>query len=741
MKKILLFFTSIAAMMVFAAYQYPAANTPTAKNHFLAKAHFDRVEVSQKNSNRAIENYAYSLIPNKKSTQLTLELEEIREGSTGYHYRYRPHFNGLPVYRSYVQVNVNWAGEIWSATEATFDFNKVEKSKLQLKKSFSELKEMSSGFLQKKNLEIESELQPVIYFNSVNDAVVGLQFRGINEKTHEFVEYVLDMQGNILSELNQNRHYHSPKKGHEHQHTNENAASKIAASMETATAFVFLPDPVSSAGAVYGLNGNFLDRGDADSPELTAERKQVEIEVTLDNGVYRLENDAFGFGEFDDRVVPPATSTSPVFDFTRSEDGFEDVNAYYHLNTYRNYLLDLAENTGDCGYTVNTGPLLGMYIAVDAHAFQKQDGSFEDQSMFQYGGSESKLLFGEGGVDDAEDADVVVHEYGHAISHAYCAFCNFGYERLTLDEAIGDYFAVSYSRSITEHDWWRMFSWDGHNEYFAGRRANSNKLYPDAMHHLAEDPQNTVEESNIYPDSEIFTSVMMEIWAVLGRENTDKLVLAALPTFTEDIKLSTAAELLSATYAQLCGDEKIDAINTLLSLRGLLDFSLNAGPDQSICLGDTITLGQNLVVSDGLEIFWSPGETVLDSLQATATATPDFSGYYYLNIRNSETGFLLRDSLYVEVEYCFANAPDKRILLLNSDRFFQKRGNLIIEVPKNTENTTIEVFDIFGHLMGEYMAEGDNRIELIENELKAGIYIIRVTADEREAVFKVGRAR
>lgn len=738
MKKILLFITCFTASIVFAAYQYPAANTPTKENHFLAKVHFDRVEVGQKNSHKAIENYAYRLMPNKKTKQLTLELEEIREGSTGHHYRYRPHFNGLPVYRSYVQVNTNWAGEIWSATESTFDFDKVEKSKLQLNKSFSELKQLSNHFLQKKNLEMENELQPVIYFNSKANAVVGLTFRGINEQTHEFVEYVLDLNGNILSAKNQNRHYHAPKCKHE---SKSKPKPKTAATLEEATAYVFLPDPVTSAQAVYGLNGNFLDNSDEDSPELTAERKEVTIEVTLDNGVYRLENEAFGFGEFENRIVPPATSTTPLFDFTRSEDGFEDVNAYYHLNAYRNYLLDLAESGGDCGYSVNSGPILGMYIAVDAHSFQRQDGTFEDQSMFQYGGTQSKLLFGEGGVDDAEDADVIVHEYGHAISHAYCAFCNFGYEREALDESIGDYFAVSYSRSISEHDWWKMFSWDGHNQYFAGRNANTNKLYPDAMHHFAEDPENTIDYSSIYEDSEIFTSVMMEIWEVLGRENTDKLMLATLPTLTEDIKFSTAAELMVATYAQLCGDEKINSINTLFSLRGLLDFNISAGSDQSICLGDTITLGQNLVVSDGLEVFWSPGETILDSLETTTMAAPDFSGYYYLNIRNAETGFVLRDSLFVEVEYCFANAPDKRILLLNSDRFFNKRGNLIIEVPKNTENTTIEVFDIFGHEMGSYISEGDNRIELAQDDLKAGIYLIRVTADEREAVFKVGRAR
>ncbi|MFK7903497.1 MAG: T9SS type A sorting domain-containing protein [Chitinophagales bacterium] len=730
MKKILLFISCFAALMVFAAYQYPAANTAAKTNHFIAKAHFDKVEVGQKNSDKAIENYAYQLMPNKKSAQLTLELQEVKEGSTGYHYYYQPHFNGIPVFRSYVQVNVNWGGEIWSATEMTFDFDRIQKSKLQLTKPFSELKQLPGKFLQKKNFEMESELQTVVYFNTEAKAVIGLHFKGINEKTHEFVEYVLDLEGNVLHEQDQNKHYHAPK-----------SETKKAATIETATAYVFMPDPVTSAQAVYGLNGGFRDRIDADSPEINDERKEVTIEVTFDNGVYRLENEAFSFGELDPRVVPPVTTTQPIFDFTREQDGFEDVNAYYHLNAYRNHLLSLENVESECGLVVDLNPVKSLLIEVDTHSFENADGTFDDQSMFQYGNTRSKLLFGEGGVDDAEDADVIVHEYGHAITHAYCSGCNYGYERLALDESIGDYFAVSYSRSISEYNWQNMFSWDGHNEFFAGRNADTNKLYPDDMNHLAEQPQNEVNESFIYPDSEIFTSVTMEIWEVLGREDMDKLILASLPTFTGDIKFSTAAELLSATYAQLCGDNKTDAINTLLSLRGLLDFSLSAGPDQTICLGDTITLGENLVVSDGLEVFWSPGESFEDSLEITAMAMPDFSGYYYLNIRNMETGFLLQDSLFVQVDYCFAAGPDKRIVLLNTDRFFNKRGNLIVEVPKDTENSTIEVFDVFGHLMGEYVAEGDTRIELAQDDLKAGIYLVRVKADDREAVFKVGRAR
>lgn len=735
MKKILLFTSSLVVLILFGAYQNPTANVKSIKNHFVAKAHFDQVQVGQKNAAKAVERYAYQLMPKSKSAQVILELEEIKEGSTGYHYRYKPHFNGVPIYRSYIQVNVNWSGEIWSATELTFDFDKVAKKPTPMTKSVKALEKITLAFLQKEEMELEREMQPIVYFNSESEAVLGLEVRGIDTKTHDFKEFILDVNGNLLSEHGLNRHYQAGNTD-KHMHTHQKAAS-----LETAKAYVYIPDPVTSAEAASNLNGLYRDRADEDSPELAAERKEVEIEVTFEDGVYRLESEGISFGELDPRTVPPVTPAEPIFDFTRSDDAFEDVNAYYHLTTYRNYLLGLGDVESSCGLVVDVSKIKDMEVKVDAHCFANQDGTFDDQSMFQAINGEYRLLFGEGGVDDAEDADVVVHEYAHAVSHAYCEFCNYGYERLALDESIGDYFAVSYSRSISEYNWWQMFSWDGHNEFFAGRHANRDKVYPDDMNFFADSPPGEVLESFIYPDSEIFTAVMMEIWELLGREEADKLMLASLPTFTGDISFSTAAELLSATYTQLCGDEKTDGVNTLLSLRGLIDFSLNAGSDRTICLGDTVTLGQNLIVSNGLEVFWTPGESFFDSLQTTAIAMPDFSGYYYLNVRNDETGFLLRDSLFITVDYCFDGDPDKRIVLLNSDRFYKKRGNLIIEVPKDTENTTIEVFDILGRLIGEYRAEGDTRIELIQDDLKAGVYLVRVNADDRERTFKVERVR
>jgi len=86
----------------------------------------------------------------------------------------------------------------------------------------------------------------------------------------------------------------------------------------------------------------------------------------------------------------------------------------------------------------------------------------DDNSYYSNG----RLVFGEGGVDDAEDADVVLHELGHGL-HDWLTNGSLSQVQ-GLSEGCGDYWAQSYSRSLGQwplsapaYNW--MFSWDGHN--------------------------------------------------------------------------------------------------------------------------------------------------------------------------------------------------------------------------------------------------------------------------------------
>lgn len=256
---------------------------------------------------------------------------------------------------------------------------------------------------------------------------------------------------------------------------------------------------------------------DFDFPELNNERHTVSVSASFDGVIFRLKNDFFEIADFSLPNIAPVTSFDGDFSFLRSQSGFEDFNAFYHLNNFRDYLESI-------GFT---NSLWNKKVFVDTHANNGADNSFftiyetydtislnplqVDTSIIP------ALLFGNGGVDDAEDADVIMHEYAHVLSFLAAPFSNFGEERRALDEGFGDYLAASYSRSFSEYLWAEVFTWDGHNEYWSGRRADLERNFKDLD--LAQ---------NIYFNGEIWASMLMELWSELGRKTTDILAMQAM---------------------------------------------------------------------------------------------------------------------------------------------------------------------------------------------------------------------
>ena len=86
----------------------------------------------------------------------------------------------------------------------------------------------------------------------------------------------------------------------------------------------------------------------------------------------------------------------------------------------------------------------------------------------------------EGGVDDAEDADVILHELGHGL-HDWIT--NGSLSQVNgLSEGSGDYWAQSYSRSLnqwptTNAAYQKVFNWDG-PAWSSTRNTNFSPNYP-----------------------------------------------------------------------------------------------------------------------------------------------------------------------------------------------------------------------------------------------------------------------
>ena len=299
-----------------------------------------------------------------------------------------------------------------------------------------------------------------------------------------------------------------------------------------AAATVFDPDPLTSGRTTYGVGaGQLTDAGDADSAGLTAQLRNVTLpDVTFAGGVHRLEGPwarcedwQAPFGGVNDCPTPVAAN----FSASRASQLFEGPNVYYLVDKQMRYLnLTL-------GVTVVPNTVAGG-VRFDPHGFSGQDNS-------SFTPSTDRLTFGEGGVDDAEDSDVVIHELGHGL-HDWVT--NGGLSQVQgLSEGVGDYFANSYNRSTgnwtpADPQWFWMFQWDGHNEYWGGRVTNWHvgHSYPSSL------------GSGIHAQGQYWASCNLLAWAAIGRDQMDKAMLRglAMTTSSSDQKVAAQAVITAA---------------------------------------------------------------------------------------------------------------------------------------------------------------------------------------------------
>ena len=310
----------------------------------------------------------------------------------------------------------------------------------------------------------------------------------------------------------------------------------------------FDPDPLSSAHASYGDPG-YVDGGDADTPELTAEAfDRVLPGITENAGMYELRGPYAYILDWDTPYKGIFSQPSTTFNFTRQADAFEAVNGYYHIDTFMRYVNETL-GVAVMPYHYSTG------VVYDPSGWNGADNS-------SYSVGTGRLTFGEGGVDDAEDADVLLHELGHGL-HDWVT--HGGLSQVTgLSEGVGDYIAASYSRAFgqwapadPQYHW--VFSWDGHNPFWPGRITNWVDTHP----------WPTGLTGDIYLDGMIWSGCMMRVWDAVGREQSDRAFLVGLGMTNGGSNQDVAAHaVLQAAQDLGYPDDDVTAIATALASCG-----------------------------------------------------------------------------------------------------------------------------------------------------------------------------
>lgn len=477
--------------------------------------------INKKLENKSIEGIKQFLIDELDGLNqpaISLELAFSKNTKHTKQFLFAVYYQNLPIYNHTIKISLDANFNILSVKKECPYLSLLENYTVENEVNEWSRKNIDQTILSKWNdIQLLKSKQYQIYFENEKPQIV-LQLTAWNKSLDEAI--LIGLDGAILKEINYARHLLKDT---------------------LVTAKVFKPDPLTTLNKQYG--GIYIDNNDVNDTWINNAYFTVNLPISFNDSsqLFSLENGFVRIEDFESPNILPTTNTTPNFIFTRNQPGFEECNIVYHITQFQNYIASIGYDT-----------LLTGGITADAHG---QFGT--DNSVFFRNGGNPTLSFGTGGVDDAEDADVIIHEYCHGISWSANGNDNFSNERAGLDEGVADYFATSYSRSLNTYNWENMFSWDGHNSFWAGRIANTTTNYGTT--------------NDMYQLGEIWNSAVSAISTNLGNFITDRLMLESLHFFTNNTTLPEAAMYVLKADTLLFNGMNVPNICAHFQLRNILN--------------------------------------------------------------------------------------------------------------------------------------------------------------------------
>lgn len=263
-------------------------------------------------------------------------------------------------------------------------------------------------------------------------------------------------------------------------------------------------------------------------------------------GQYRLAGPWVTIEDWEAPAIAPDSSATGDFSCTRAAPAFEAAMVYYHLDAIQRWYQFLGFT--DANHRTQVA---------DAHGVHGLDNS-------KFLPSVHKIAYGDGGVDDGEDAEVIVHEYGHATQFDIVPTWGTGGHTAAMGEGFGDYLAHSYAWSGAPgrvREWNGLFQWDGHNEFWPGRRAVDNTL------HYPEDAGGEPHRAGT-----LWCSALVEaLYAIGDRAVMDRLVIDHHYALTGSATMEDAANAILASDIALYGAAHVAALVEVFARWGLVD--------------------------------------------------------------------------------------------------------------------------------------------------------------------------
>jgi zinc metalloprotease ZmpB len=320
------------------------------------------------------------------------------------------------------------------------------------------------------------------------------------------------------------------------------AFAKPPSSSSTGTGRVFVSNPVEDLG-----DQSLRDQKDSDAAVPASAYHSVVL-TDLDGSGYLRGRWATIVSE----TGSPAYSPTNTFNYTRSQDEFEQVMGYYWITESQKYIQSL-------GFGSQLRP-----VNMESQSLRINQWGIDNSFATTH---KDEIRLGKGGVDDAEDGEVITHEYGHAI-HFSQNFAFASVEAGAISEGFGDYWAVTMTQVVRQKlglpplkdpacvaDW-DATSYDPTPPHCL-RRVDSNLHYPENL------------VGQVHADGRIWSRALWDIRNALGNVRADTVILEGQFDFAGTTMTQLAGATVEAAN-RLYGSRVARDVRRAFQDRGIL---------------------------------------------------------------------------------------------------------------------------------------------------------------------------
>jgi len=323
-------------------------------------------------------------------------------------------------------------------------------------------------------------------------------------------------------------------------------ATKPTPGTTTGSAKIFKVNPVQSSG-----NQDLTDQNDSATAVPASEYAVAQLRNLDGSGYLRGK-----WATVESATGTPAFSSTNTFLYDRSQDQFEQVMAYFWVNQAQEYLQSL-------GFGSTFPGIIKQPFAVKVDQYGG-DNSYQTDKPY-------RIRLGKGGVDDAEDAEVIVHEYGHAVHASQVPGFGASAEAGAIGEAWGDYFGVSVGLDAAKAYGWPVnanracpMDWD----------ATSYTDAPHCIRNFSTGMTVADKTGQVHHDGQIWSQALWEIRgeyaSLLGSTRAwDTTLVLSQFKYAADTSFSAAAKVTYYTAVARDGAAAAAKVKARFAARGI----------------------------------------------------------------------------------------------------------------------------------------------------------------------------